>query len=225
MNDITNHSSRSLNRRRWFRESAGFLGGAASATMLLGLGGCSSTPKAPAEPPPPPVPVSALKAFTSAYGRVRGKGGEMEILSISNLNLQAVESKGGKSGIWQFQFVAPAAKMIYNVRYAVADELPSFREGAWDSGSQSYDPRGMRAQPFPVAALRCDSTTAYEIAVKEAKDFLDKNPNLPVNFLCEMTDAYQLPTWRVYWGASISTAVYSVYVDANQSKFLKKGKG
>ena len=221
--EMTNNNP--LNRRRWLRESAGALAGTASVAVLFNLAGCSSTPKQPAEPPPPPQPVSALKAFTSAYGRIRGRGGELEILSISNLNLQSVASKEGKSGIWQFQFVAPAEKMVYNVRFAVADELPSFREGAWDSGSQSYDPRGMRAQPFPVAALRCDSTTAYDIAVKEAKEFLDKNPNLPVNFICEKTDAYQLPTWRVYWGSSLSTAAYSVYVDANQSKFLKKGKG
>lgn len=225
VNDMTNDLPRILPRRRWLRESAGFLGGTASAALLLALGGCGSAPKQPAEPEPPPEPVSALKAFTSAYGRVRGRGGELEILSISNLNLQTVESKDGKSGVWQFQFVSPAEKMVYNVRYAVADELPSFREGAWDSGSQGYDARGMRARPFPVAALRCDSTTAYEIAAKEAKEFLDKNSKLPVNFICELTDAYQLPTWRVYWGASVSTAVYSVYVDANQSKFLKKGKG
>ncbi|MDZ7637647.1 MAG: hypothetical protein U5J83_05270 [Bryobacterales bacterium] len=214
-----------MNRRSWLRESVGLVVGSVSAGGILVLSGCSSAPKQPAEPPPPPEPVSALKAFTSAYGRARGRGGELEVLSISNLNLQAVESKEGKSGVWQFQFVSIPQKTIYNVRFAVADQLPSFREGAWDSGSQSFDPRGMRAKPFPVAALRCDSTTAYDIAAKEAKEFLDENPGLPVNFICEQTDAYQLPTWRVYWGASLSTAAYSVYVDANQSKFVKKGKG
>ncbi|MCZ2152556.1 MAG: hypothetical protein LC114_01435 [Bryobacterales bacterium] len=217
--------ARGIGRRRWLLDTAGIAAGSAAGVLLLGSLGCDSTPKKPAEPPPPPEPVSALKAFTSAYGRVRGRGGELEILSISNLNLQSVESKDGKAGVWQFQFVSPAQRAIYNVRYAVVDELPSFREGAWDSGSQSWDPRGMRAKPFPVAALRCDSTTAYEIAVKEAKEFLDKNADLPVNFICEETDAYQLPTWRVYWGTSVSTAAYSVYIDANQSKFLKKGKG
>lgn len=210
------------NRRDWLKTVAG-AGGVSAA--LAGMAGCSSTPQKPAEPPPPPEPVSALKAFTSAYGRARGRGGELEILSISNLNMQSVKSGEGKSGVWQFQFVSPAQRTIYNVRYAVADELPSFREGAWDSGSQGYDPRGMRAQPFPVAAMRCDSTTAYEIAAKEAKEFLDKNPDLPVNFILEKTDLYSLPTWRVYWGTSLSTAAYSVYVDANQSKFVKKGKG
>lgn len=222
---MARQQERGMDRRRWLRDSAGILAGSASGALLLNSLGCGTTPSKPAEPAPPPEPVSALKAFTSAYGRVRGRGGELEVLSISNLNLETVKSKEGKSGVWQFQFVSPAQKAVYNVRFAVVDELPSFREGAWDSGSQSWDPRGMRAKPFPVAALRCDSTTAYEIAVKEAKEFLEKNPDLPVNFICEETDAYQLPTWRVYWGSSVSTAVYSVYVDANQSKFLKKGKG
>ena len=214
-----------MNRRRWLREATWVAAAGVGAANLFQLTGCDSQPKAPAEAPPPPEPVSALKAFTAAYGRARSRGGELEILSISNINIQKVPSSEGKSGVWQFQFVSHAQRSIYNVRFAVVDDLPSFREGAWDSGSQGYDPRGQRAKPFPVAAMRCDSTTAYEIAEKEAGDFIEKNEDLPVNFLLEQTDMYQLPTWRVYWGNSLSTAVYSVYVDANQSKFLKKGKG
>jgi hypothetical protein len=197
--------------------------GGASAVMLGSCG--ESASKAPAEPPPPPEPVSALRAFTFAYGKARPKASDLEVFSISNLNLEGVPSKEGKAGAWQFQFVSQSKRAIYSLRYAVADELPSFREGAWDSGSQSYSPQGMRAKPFSVQALRCDSTVAYEIAMENAEEYLKKGDVRPIHFLLEQTDMYALPTWRVYWGNSMSTAEYSVYIDANQSKFLKKGKG
>lgn len=209
-----------LNRREWM----GLAVAASSAGALLSSCGGSAV-QAPVEPPPPPEPVSAMRAFTFAFGKARTKGADLEIFSISNLNLEGVKSEGGKAGAWQFQFVSPSKGAIYSMRYAVADELPSFREGAWDSGSQSYSPRGMRAKPFPVQALRCDSTEAYKIAVENAADYLKKEDLPPVNFMLELTDMYALPTWRVYWGNSLSTAEYSVYIDANQSKFLKKGKG
>ncbi len=166
-----------------------------------------------------------MRAFTFAYGKARPKASDLDIFNISNLNLESVPSAEGKAGAWQFQFVSQSKKAIYSMRYAVADELPSFREGAWDSGSQSYSPRGMRAKPFPVQALRCDSTVAYEIAMENAKEYLKNEKVPPVHFILEQTDMYALPTWRVYWGNSLSTAEYSVYIDANQSKFLKKGKG
>ncbi len=209
-----------LSRREW---ASVCLAGSGGGLFLASCGG--SAVNAPVEPPPPPEPVSALRAFTFAFGKARTKAPDLEVFTISNLNLEGVPSEGGKAGAWQFQFVSPSKGAIYSMRYAVVDELPSFREGAWDSGSQSYSPRGMRAKPFPIQALRCDSTTAYEIAVENASDYLKKADLPPVNFMLEHTDMYALPTWRVYWGTSLSTAEYSVYIDANQSKFLKKGKG
>lgn len=207
-------------RREWMRQ---VLWSTGAGALLASCGGTAV--KAPVEPPPPPEPVSALRAFTFAYGKARPKAMDLEIYNVANLHLEAVPSEGGKAGAWQFQFVSPGKSMIYSLRYAVADELPSFREGAWDSGSQSYSPGGRRAKPFPVAAMRCDSTTAYEIAVENAAEYLKKESLPPVNFLLEQTEQYALPTWRIYWGNSLSTAEYSVYIDANQSKFLKKGKG
>ncbi|MCW5962792.1 MAG: hypothetical protein KIT83_02040 [Bryobacterales bacterium] len=212
-------AGRQTSRRDWMGLA---LAGVGSGVLLTSCGG---TVSAPTEPPAPPEPVSALRAFTFAFGKARTKASDLEVFTISNLNLEGIPSAAGKAGAWQFQFVSPSKGAIYSMRYAVADELPSFREGAWDSGSQSYSPRGMRAKPFPVQALRCDSTTAYEIAVENAADYLKKDGLPPMHFVLEQTDMYALPTWRVYWGTSLSTAEYSVYIDANQSKFLKKGKG
>jgi hypothetical protein len=212
-------TARTASRREWIRKIAAATGGG----MLLAS--CGETVKPPVEPPAPPEPVSALRAFTFAFGKARTKASDLDVFKIANLNLEGVPSEEGRCGAWQFQFVSQSKSAIYSMRYAVADELPSFREGAWDSGSQSYSPSGQRAKPFPVQALRCDSTTAYEIAVENAAEYLKKAELPPVNFLLEQTDMYALPVWRVYWGNSLSTAEYSVYVDANQSKFLKKGKG
>jgi hypothetical protein len=213
-------SSRAVSRRRWIR-NASFASGCATLISC----GIPSTSKEAEEPPAPPEAVSALRAITFAYGKARTKAQDIDILRISNLNLEKVPGGEGKAGAWQFQFVSRSNSSIYNVRYAVADELPSFREGAWDAGTQAYRPDGMRSKPFVMHALRCDSTEAYEIAVENAQSYLQKQtPESlpPVHFLLELTDIYALPTWRVYWGNSLSTAEYSVYVDANQSKFVSK---
>lgn len=210
-----------IGRRRWIRDAAFAASGGA---MLMSCGMQSGSKKAE-EPPPPPEPVSAMRALTYAYGKARSKAQDIDILRISNLNLEKIPSAEGKAGAWQFQFVSRSKGSIYSVRYAVADELPSFREGAWDSGTQAFRPDGMRNKPFVMHALRCDSTEAYKIAVENAKSYLQKQkPESlpPVHFLLELTDAYALPMWRVYWGNSLSTAEYSVFVDANQSKFVSK---
>lgn len=215
-------------RRRWMRDTVLAAGGAvlaAGGSAMLVSCGISTTSKEPEAPPPPPEPVSAMRALTFAYGKARAKAQDIDILRISNLNLDKVPSAEGKAGAWQFQFASRSNSLIYSVRYAVADELPSFREGAWDSGSQAFRPDGMRNKPFVMHALRCDSTEAYEIAVENAKDYLKAESLPPVQFLLELTDMYALPTWRVYWGNSLSTAEYSVFVDANQSKFISKSKG
>lgn len=213
-------NDQAASRRHWIRGAVLGMGGGVLLTSCA-----SESAKEPAEPPPPPEPISAQRALTFAFGKARSKAQDLDIFSISNLNLASVPSAEGKAGAWQFRFLSRSQSTIYNVRYAVADELPSFREGAWDAGSQGYSPQGSRAKPFTLQALRCDSTTAYEIAVENAKDYLKKEVVPPVHFLLELTDMYALPTWRVYWGNSLSTAEYSVYVDANQSKFVMKSKG
>jgi len=207
-------------RRVWMREAAFGLGG----LFLISCGG-TQTAQAPEEEPKKIEAVTAMRAFTFAYGKARSKAPDLQVFSISNLNLEGVPSGEGKAGAWQFQFVSPGKKALYSLRYAVADELPSFREGAWDTGMQAYNEGSTRAKPFAVQALRCDSDAAFEIAAENAADYLKKEGVPPVNFHLEMNADYALPMWRVYWGHTLSTAEYSVFIDANQSKFLKKGKG
>jgi len=41
-----------------------------------------------------------------------------------------------------------------------------------------------------------------------------------VTFLCEYTPRFPDPVWRVLWGNSVSSAQWSVFVDASTGQFL-----
>jgi hypothetical protein len=46
---------------------------------------------------------------------------------------------------------------------------------------------------------------------------------MPVKLLLEKTQRFPGPAWRVYWGESVSTSAYSVFVDANTGEYLATG--
>lgn len=80
--------------------------------------------------------------------------------------------------------------------------------------------------PFGPEAIRTDSDAAFETALKQkdTTEFLKKYPDKPVGYLLEKTRRFADAYWRVYWGESVGTSDYSVFVDASTGTFLQKAR-
>lgn len=82
--------------------------------------------------------------------------------------------------------------------------------------------------PFAVQEVRVDTVAAHETAMKEVdsdaqmKKVLAENKDLPVQYLLEMTGSAPKPQWRVIFGVTVSQSKFSILIDANSGKFVRK---
>jgi hypothetical protein len=172
-------------------------------------------------PEPPPEPVTAQQAFNRMYITARGWNGDVQPYRLGDLDLKEVKSEGGKAGAWECTFVSPSARRARRYTYSVA-AVPSsgLQKGVTGGGEESWSPIGQN-RPFPIQSFKTDSVEAYDVAMKKGEDYAKKHPDIPVKFLLEATKRFSNPAWRVFWGESVATSSYSVFVDANTGGFLK----
>jgi hypothetical protein len=198
------------------------------AALLL-LAGCSSAPKKTEEPkakePEKAEAVAGQKAFWQMYISARNWAPDAQILSVQSIQLPEVKAEPGKAGAWQAVFVSPSKQRQKGFTYSVIEAEGNLHKGVFAGLEEAYSQRG-QATPFLTAALKTDTTEAYEEAVKVSDEFLKKpgNKDLPVNFLLELNKRHPNATWRVIWGESISTSGYSVFVDASTGKVVDKAR-
>jgi len=108
--------------------------------------------------------------------------------------------------------------MGVKMSYSAIDAPGNLRQGVFAGPEEGLNPR---MRPFPLAALKIDSTAAYKTAVEKSADYLKKNPNSPVFFLLEMKQNSNSLAWRVVFGESIGTSSHSIFVDATSGQYLE----
>jgi hypothetical protein len=191
----------------------------AAVPLLLLLSGCSDDPQ-PAASDQPPEPVAAQSAFGGMYASARSWAPDVQLLRVSQIDVDGVKAEGGKAAAWEAIFVSQSTgrvrRFIYSVVHKPARNLRRGVEAeppqAWSGGSGS--------EPFNVLAFRKDSTAAYKLAMEKGRDYAAKNPSQPVKCMLEKTARFPDPAWRVFWGDSVSTAGFSVFMDATTGDFL-----
>jgi hypothetical protein len=188
------------------------------------LAGCSKAPKTAIETKEPPKQVEALtgrQAFQQMYIAARQWAPDCQPLKLNNVPLAEVKATKGKSGAWQCVFVSQSRGKIKNYSWSAIEAEGNLHQGVFAGQEESYSP-SHQDQPFLLAAFRTDSDDAYTEAAAKAEEYLKKNPNKQVNFALEQTPRFPDLAWRIYWGESISTSEYTVFVDATTGKFLER---
>jgi hypothetical protein len=187
------------------------------------LAGCGESRKADVkkkEPEKPPQPITGRYAFHQMFASARGWTPDVQGLQILSIRLPEVKSEGGKFGAWQCMFGSLARGKMKTFTYSVIEAGGNLHKGVFSSLEEPFTGARGQSKPFVAAALRIDSDEAYQVAIKKAAAFVKKNPDVPVNFLAELTPRFPNLTWRVMWGESVSTSVYSVFVDASTGEYL-----
>jgi hypothetical protein len=168
----------------------------------------------------PPEPVTARFAFQRLSIQARVWAADAQLLRIYSANLKEVPSVDGKYPAWHAMFVSAQLKKARSFSYSVVDS-GTVHAGVLRGREESWlGPTG-QAQPFPLQMLKVDSDEAYATAVKESKDYLKKHPEMSIHFLLEYTPRFPLPAWRVFWGETLGSSQYAVFVDSTSGKYLQ----
>lgn len=190
----------------------------------LALTACSESPapevktKAPA---PTPLAITGRQAFQMTYPQARIWAPDCQPLRIRSLNLPNPKSADGKAGAWEILWVSAAKGKQRVFTWSAVEADGNLHKGVYGGLEDNW--RGPQGQekPFAVAALKVDTPEAYQTAFSKSSDYLKKPGAKPqVTFLCEYTPRFPDPVWRVLWGDSVSSAQWSVFVDASTGTFL-----
>ena len=186
---------------------------------------CSEAPPKPAEKTPeaPPEPVSGNTAFFRMYAAARGWTADLQPLRMNSINLPEVKREPGKAAAWQVMFVSPEKQRARPYTYSVIEAPGNLHKGVFAGLEGGWSgPRG-NTTPFLIAAVKIDTETAYQTAMKNGgAEYDKKNPGKPITIMLEKNTKYPDPVWRIIWGESLGTSNFSVFVDASTGDFKEK---
>jgi len=185
--------------------------------------GCSEPPQPAAKKEPEKLaPVSGQSALFKMYQKARTWSLDAQVLKLNSIHLADVPSAPGKEGAWQASFTSANLGKMQTYTFSVAEEEGNLHQGVFGTGEQAWSgPQGANS-PFDMRAVLIDSDAAYKTADEKATDYDKQHPGMPISYQLEKIGKYPLAVWRVIWGESLSTSNFSIYVDANQGKFLDK---
>lgn len=196
------------------------------ALALLLLGGCATPDSAPAKKAlsKPPEAVGGQLAAFRMYGMARQWAQDVLLLRMENFDIPEVKGGGGKSGAWRAIFVSPQLGKQREFTFAAAESKEvNLRSGVFAQQPADYV-ANRQLMPFLIAALKIDSTKAYELAVKESSEYVKQHPDSPVQFELSFTSQTPNAAWRVVWGPSVSRSNYSIYIDATTGLFMRRSR-
>ena len=193
-----------------------------AATAAILLTGCSDSP-APENKPaePPPAPISGRQAFQYMYGSSRIWASDSMPLTIRSLTAPGVKAENGKAGAWEVVFVSEMNARARTYTWSAVED-GDLHKGVFPGQQESWHAGGPN-QPFSPAQLKVDTTEALEAASKSAAAYLSKpgeRPPISYQLDYETATRFPNPIWHVLWGGTISSADYSVTVDATTGKVV-----
>lgn len=173
----------------------------------------------------PVEPVTGQSGIFQMFQVARTWYKEPMLLKVENVDLPEAKPQPGKYGAWRATFVAVEKQQKRDYMFAVADSDGGIIKGARAGQDSSYI-RNPQVRPIAIQDVKVDTPAALEEALKnkEVKEFADKNPNEPVQFVLEWTGQTAAPCWRVFWGPTVSTAKANVWIDSKTGKFVKKSR-
>lgn len=194
-----------------------------SLAALLALCSCSEPPKkAEKKVEAPPEPVGAQKAFFRTLPSARTWANDVMPLQIESLAIPEVKYGEGKYGAWKVTYVSPSKARLKVYTYSVVESPGNVYKDVFSPLEERWSGPTGQSLPFRMEAFKVESDKAWQTAVEKSAAFLAKRSTKPVRFLVEWNKRFSQPSYRIYWGDSIGTSEYSVFVDVTSGQFLSK---
>jgi hypothetical protein len=199
----------------------------ALTSALLLLTSCSETPTAAPvakkEPEKAPEPISGQSALYKMYQVARSWASDAQVLKMNSIALAEVpDVPRGKAAAWQATFTSASRSQARSYTYCIVESQGNLHKGTFAGLEEGWSgPRGITS-PFPIMAVKIETDTAYETAIKQGAEYDKKNPGKPISWLLEKQNKFPDPVWRVIWGESVGTSNFSVIIDASTGEYKEK---
>jgi hypothetical protein len=154
------------------------------------------------------------------YGSSRIWAADSMPLTVRSLNAPGIEPEPGKAGAWEVVFVSAMMGRARTYTWS-AVEAEGLHKGVFPGPQESW--HAGPNQPFSPSLLKVDTPDALDAATEAAAPYLKKpGKRPPVSYLLlqETASRFPNPVWRVLWGGTISSAEYTVSVDAMTGKVV-----
>jgi len=176
------------------------------------LSACSDAPvtKAPVKPP---EAETGRQGFYKTFPQAHTWAADAQPIRVRSMELKELQADGGKAAAWEVTY-ASEAKGRSRVYTWSAVEVEGVHQGVFASQEEAWRP-GAADKPFPIQALKIDTPEALQTAIEHSVTYFKNLGSKPhPKFVLEYTARYPNPSWRVYWGESVSSAEWSVFVDS-----------
>jgi hypothetical protein len=204
----------------------------ASASALLAMlalfPACESNAPNPSEAKPEVKPTETLTgraAFQKVFIAARNYAVDVKPFRIESIPTTDSNGHDGKSAVWRASF---ASAMQHGVKPFIwsgstAPDAPS--RGVSPGNEDTYNPNNASTQVFDVAFLKIDSDQAFAEAQKHGGDkILEKDPSVPVIYVCDWNHNTNQLVWHVIYGESRETAKLTVAINATTGEFIRVEK-
>ena len=198
---------------------------AGTLLALAAFVSCSEAPK-PAtetkkEAPKALEPLTGRQAYQQMYIAARSWAPDCQPLQLASIHLERTKFPTGKAEGWQCVFVSLGRGRARSYTWATVETQGSLHKGVFAGQEESYSPNRQLA-PFLTSAIKVDSGEAYDTAMTKSTEFAKKLEGKPVSFRLEQTPRFPDVAWRIFWGESVSSSEYTVFVDATTGQFLER---
>ena len=182
------------------------------------LSACSDTPVGKT-PEKPPEPVSGVHAFYQTYPQARAWAMDAQPVRVRSIDLSELKAIGGQAAAWEVMFASPSKGRSRIYTWSAVEAAGNIHKGVFAGHEESWQ-TGAADKPFLIQALKIDTPDALKTAIEHSDAYFKGGGVKPhPKFDLELTARYPDPVWRVYWGDSVSTAEWSVFIDAATGQY------
>ena len=188
---------------------------------FLFLAACSDTPTTETKAPERvSEPLTGRQAFQMTFPSARTWASDCEPIRIRSFNVENPKSKDGKAGVWEITYVSQSRGRGRVFTWSAIDSGESLHKGVFGNLEQAWSGPQGQDRPFATVAIKTDTPEALKTAIARSAEYLDKPGKKPeVNFMLESSTRFPNPSWRVFWGQTVSSAEWSIFVDASTGQY------
>jgi hypothetical protein len=182
------------------------------AAVVL-LSACSDAPVKKA-PEKQPEPETGREGFYKTYPTARVWAADAQPLRVRSIDLNELKAEGGKAAAWEVTYASETKGRSRVFIWSAVEAAGNIHQGVFGGPEESWRPGGPD-KPFPIQAFKIDTPEALQTAITHSVAYFKNIGSKPhPKFVLEYTTRFPDPSWRIYWGESVSTAEWSVFVDS-----------
>lgn len=185
----------------------------------LWLTACSDTPVAKA-PEKPPEPLTGREGFYKTYPAAHTWATDAQPVRVRSIELKELKADGGKAAAWEVMYASETKGRSRVFTWSAVEAEGNIHQGVFGSQDESWRAGGAE-KAFPIQALKIDTPDALQTAITHSAAYFKNLGTKPhPKFELESTARFPDPAWRIYWGDSVSTAEWSVFIDSVTGEYL-----